>query len=286
MSDSDDVLDFKPPPVEVLWRILAPLRAYHRPRFFGLENIDPEQPSLLVGNHTIFGVLDIAHLGVAIYRERGVLLRSLGDRVHFQIPGWGGLLKSLGTVVGTRENCARLMQSGAHVLVFPGGGREVARRKGEAYKLLWKERTGFTRMAIEHGYPITPFASVGAEECYDILVDANDVMKSPLGKLLDRTGIAKKFLRGGEVILPIARGLGFTVIPRPERFYFQVGAPLDTRRFAGKHDDKAALLALREEVRVAVESLIEKLLAIRAKDPRRTLLGSFLNRSGDDDQGD
>lgn len=283
MSNSDDVLDFKPPPVEALWRLFAPLRAYHRPRFFGLENIDPRQPSLLVGNHTIFG-LDIPHLGVAIYRERGVILRSLGDRAHFRIPGWGELLKSLGAVVGTRENCARLMQTGAHVLIFPGGTREVYKRKGEAYKLLWKERTGFTRMAIEHSYPITPFACVGAEECYDILVDANDVMKSPFGKFLDRTGIIRKFLRGGEAIMPIARGLGVTMIPRPERFYFQVGDPIDTRRFAGKHDDREALLALREEVRVAVESLIEKLLAIRAKDPRRTLLGSFLSRSGDDDQ--
>jgi hypothetical protein len=83
--------------------------------------------------------------------------------------------------------------------------------------------------------------------------------------------------------MPIARGLGFTTVPRPERFYFQVGAPIDTRRFAGKYDDTEVLLALREEVRMAIESLIKKLLAIRAKDPRRTLLGSFLNRSHDDD---
>lgn len=282
MTDSDDVIDFKPLPVETVWKLAAPLRAYHRPLFYGLENIDPKKPSLLVGNHTIFGMLDIPHLGSAIYRERGVMVRSLGDRAHFQIPGWGELLKSVGSVVGTRENCARLMQAGQHVLVFPGGGREVAKRKGEAYKLIWKERTGFARMAIEHGYPITPFASVGPEECYDILVDANDVMKSPIGKFLDRTGITKKFLRDGEVIFPIARGLGFTMIPRPERFYFWIGKPIDTRRFAGKHDDKEALLAIREETRAAVEGGIAKLLAIREKDPGRTLLGSVFNRGKPD----
>lgn len=282
MTDSDDVIDFKPLPVETVWKLAAPLRAYHRPLFYGLENIDPKKPSLLVGNHTIFGMLDIPHLGSAIYRERGVMVRSLGDRAHFQIPGWGELLKSVGSVVGTRENCARLMQAGQHVLVFPGGGREVAKRKGEAYKLIWKERTGFARMAIEHGYPITPFASVGPEECYDILVDANDVMKSPIGKFLDRTGITKKFLRDGELIFPVARGLGFTMIPRPERFYFWIGKPIDTRRFAGKHDDKEALLAIREETRAAVEGGIAKLLAIREKDPGRTLLGSVFNRGKPD----
>jgi len=282
MSDSDDVVDFRPPPPETLWKLAAPLRAYHRPRFFGLDNIDAKRPTLLVGNHTIFGMLDIPHLGLAIYRERGVMVRSLGDRVHFQIPGWGDLLKNIGAVVGTRENCTKLMQAGAHVLVFPGGGREVAKRRGEAYKLIWKERTGFARMAIEHGYPITPFASVGPEECFDILLDANDVMKSPLGKFLDRTGITKKFLRGGEAIPPIARGLGFTMIPRPERFYFSVGAPIDTTRFAGRQDDPEALHTLREEVRIAVEDGIAKLLKIREKDPRRTLMGTLLHGPKDD----
>jgi 1-acyl-sn-glycerol-3-phosphate acyltransferase len=282
MSNPRDVLDFQPPPAETLWRLAAPLRAYHRPVFYGLENVDPKSPSLLVGNHTIFGLLDIPHLGIAIYRERGVLVRSLGDRVHFQVPGWGELLTSIGSVVGTRENCARLMEARAHVLVFPGGGREVAKRKGEAYKLIWKERTGFARMAIQYGYPITPFASVGPEECYDIVMDANDVMQSSLGKFLNRTGIAQKFLRGGDAIMPVARGLGFTMVPRPERFYFWIGSPIDSRRFAGRQEDPEALLALREEVRVAVEAGIEKLLAIREKDPQRTLLGSLLRRTRDD----
>lgn len=286
MSDRQDVLDFRPPPVDVLWRLSAPLRAYHRPRFWGLDHIDARRPSLLVGNHTLFGVLDIPHLGIAIYRKHGVMIRGLGDRVHFQVPGWGDLLRTFGAVVGTRDNCARLMQGGAHILVYPGGGREVAKRRGEAYKLIWKERTGFVRMAIEHGYPITPFASVGAEECYDIVADANDVMQSSIGKFLARTGITKKFLRDGEAIPPLARGLGFTLLPRPERFYFSIAPPIDTRPYAGLHEDPEALAALRSEVRTAVEAEITKLLAIRAADPQRTLLGSILHRAtdGSDDE--
>lgn len=283
-SAADDGLDFRPPPADVLWRLAAPLRAYHRPRFFGLQNIDAARPSLLVGNHTIFGILDVPHLVLAIYRQRGVLVRSLGDRLHFQVPGWGDLLKRFGSVVGTRENCTRLMQRGEHILVFPGGGREVAKRKGEAYKLIWKERTGFARMAIANGYPITPFASVGPEECFDIVVDANDVLKSPLGRFLSATGITRKLLRGGDAIMPVARGLGFTLLPRPERFYFSVGAPIDTVRYAGRHDDPEALHALREEVRSAVEGQIATLLRVRDKDPRRTLLGTLLGGGPESDE--
>lgn len=280
MGKSGDVDDFKPLPADTIWRLTAPLRAYHRPKYFGMENIDPKQPALLVGNHTIYGLLDVSLLGAAIYHERGVVVRGLGDRLHFEIPGWGELLKSFGAVVGSRENCARLMRAGAHILVYPGGGREVAKRKGEAYQLIWKERTGFARLAIEHGYPIVPFASVGAEECYDILVDADDIMKSPLGVFLERSGIAEKFLRGGDAIMPLSRGLGFTMLPRPERFYFSFGTPIDTTRFAGRHEDTETLRCLRDEVRDAVRAHIEKLLAVREKDPKRYLLGGVFPRLG------
>jgi hypothetical protein len=81
------------------------------------------------------------------------------------------------------------------VLVFPGGAREVFKRKGEAYRLIWKERIGFVQMAAAHGYPIVPFASVGADEAYDIEFDAADLMRSPIGTLLRATGIARKILR-------------------------------------------------------------------------------------------
>ena len=59
MSHRESVLDFQPISAERLWRLTAPLRAYHRPRFFGLEYVDPERPSLPVGNRTIYGLLTI-----------------------------------------------------------------------------------------------------------------------------------------------------------------------------------------------------------------------------------
>ena len=44
-------------------------------------------------------------------------------------PVWRRLLSNLGTVNGTRENTRQLLVDGEAVLVFPGGGREVARRR-------------------------------------------------------------------------------------------------------------------------------------------------------------
>ena len=37
------------------------------------------------------------------------------------------------------------MERGEAILVFPGGGREVMKRKDEDYVLIWKERLGFVR---------------------------------------------------------------------------------------------------------------------------------------------
>ena len=111
---------------------------------------------------------------LGLHERSGIIVRSLGDHLHFQVPLWRDLLTRFGTVDGTRENCEALMRAGEPILVFPGGAREVFKHKGEQYHLIWKNRTGFAALAIAHGYPIVPFAAVGAEDCYDILVDSDD----------------------------------------------------------------------------------------------------------------
>ena len=73
------------------------------------------------------------------------MVRGLGDHNHFAVPVWRDLLTRLGVVRGTRENCGRLFAAGEAVLVFPGGGREVFKHKGEKYVLVWKERVGFAQ---------------------------------------------------------------------------------------------------------------------------------------------
>jgi len=52
-----------------------------------------------------------------------------------------------------RENCEKLMQADENLDIIPGGGREICKRKGEAYKLLWKKRSGLVEKVPtpEHG---------------------------------------------------------------------------------------------------------------------------------------
>jgi 1-acyl-sn-glycerol-3-phosphate acyltransferase len=158
---------------------LAPWRALTDPRFYGLDRIRADGAVLLVGNHTVFGMLDMPLMLGEIYRVTGRFVRGMADHAHFAVPGWRDVLVRQGGVRGTRENCRALLGASEAVLVYPGGGREVAKRKGEKYQLLWKERVGFARLAIEAGCPIVPFGAVGAEESYDILLDADSPLLAP-----------------------------------------------------------------------------------------------------------
>ncbi|RLT98582.1 lysophospholipid acyltransferase family protein [Ketobacter sp.] len=263
-----------------LWKLTSPLRTYFSPRFFGLEKLDPNKPTLMVGNHTIFGVIDVPLLLAQIYRERGIRVRTLADHQHYDIPFWRDMVDRSGGVEGTRENCSMLMERGEHIMVFPGGAREVSKRKGEQYQLTWKRRTGFCKMAIQHGYNIIPFASVGPDDMYDILVDAEDVIHSPVGKLLKKTGLLEKsgLLRGGDIIMPLTRGIGLTPLPRPERFYFSIGDEIDVGPYQGREDDDNALFELRDEVAFAIQNLIGEMLTVRENDIDKGLVRRLLTR--------
>jgi len=275
----DDDLTFDPGLIGELDRLFQPLKRLLAPVAIGLEHVPRTGAVLLTGNHTIYGLLDIPMLGLSIYEATGRPVRGLGDHNHFAVPVWRDVLRRLGAVRGTREICGRLLEAGEAVLVFPGGGREVFKHKGEKYRLLWKERIGFARLAIQYGVPIVPFASVGVEDMFEIVVDADDILRSPVGRLIRALGITEQpWFRHGEILPPLARGTGPAGIPRLQRQYFMFGPPIDTTRFAGRHEDAATCFALREEVRAAIEAGIAALGELRDTDPERYPVQRLLRR--------
>ena len=216
------------------------------------------------------GVLDVPLMLLGLHERSGVLVRPLGDHVHFQVPLWRDLLVRFGTVDGTRENCEALMRAGESILVFPGGAREVFKHKGEQYHLIWKNRTGFAALAIRHGYPIVPVAAVGAEECYDILVDSDEMRHSPLGPVLEW------LTPRADELPPVVAGIG--PLPRPQRFYFRFAAPIETRRWAGRAHNQSACLELRADVARAIERGIKLLQRERRRDPEATLTARLMRQ--------
>ena len=59
--------------------------------------------------------------------------------------------------------------------------------KGEEYRLFWSDRPEFVRMAARYGATIVPFAGVGAEEGFEMLLDPGEIRRLPvLGSLIEQ----------------------------------------------------------------------------------------------------
>ena len=261
------------PPEARLDRLVSLLEPFSRvtqPKLYGLDRL-PADGSLLVGNHTIYGLLDVPFMVAEVWKRRRIVIRGLGEHAHYAVPIWRELLTAGGMVRGTRDNVRALMREQQTILVFPGGAREVNKRRDQKYQLLWRERIGFARLAIEQGYPIVPVAAVGAEEMLDVLVDRSTPIYGQFAALYEKLM--------GFPTPPIVRGVGPTPIPRPERLYFWFGEPIDTGSLRGQRDDAAAARAVRDEVKRAILLGIQFLRDERDQDPDRGLLRRLTGRA-------
>lgn len=286
-TPSDILLNFSPPSKRLVASITKPFYLYFTPEFFGLEHLDEKKPALYIANHSIYGVTDGTLYVAEAYLKKNIYLRGLADNMHFMIPLWRELFMRLGFARASRENCSLLMQQRQHILVFPGGTREICKRKGEQYKLIWKNHTGFARMAILHAYDIIPIVNVGGDDAYEIAKDPEEVIPDNLwGKLFKKTAFYRDFLKEGEIIPPVAYGIGQTFIPKPVKLYIAFGKRITTKRFKKEADNKDFQWQLRNEVELAINRLMLDLIEYRAKDKtknkgllRNLLIKNFSDRN-------
>jgi 1-acyl-sn-glycerol-3-phosphate acyltransferase len=264
LSDFEE--EIHPPSKEFVAEMSKPLKAWFSPRIYGLEKVEKDRPALYVSNHSVLGVTDGFFLGAELYMQKDILLRPLVDELHSEVPFWRQMIRNVGMVTASRESCNHLMEQGEHILVFPGGRREVCKQKGEAYQLIWRNRVGFVYMALSNGYDIIPVATLGAEEMFEILVDSKDIMRSPFGAWLQNTGIADRFFHGGENIPPLVKGVGRSLLPKPERHYIMVGDRISTKELQEHAGDENILKDLRKQVEGAFELMFEDLRAYREND--------------------
>lgn len=253
----NNLLSFSPPSPRQAGLAYRLLDQWFSPTFIGLEQIDPTRPALYVGNHTLLGY-DVPPMVLGVYLERGIWLRGVADRVHFRVPIWGRGVSRFGGFNGTRESVSALMQAGQHILIFPGGGREVMKNKGEAYQLIWKNRIGFIELALQHGYDIIPFAAVGGEEALDLHYDANDFRASALGKIANKTGLLK-YMRNGEAFIPWVTGFrGLPYIPKRQPLRYRFMPRIETRQFDPTQHEQIKW-QLRKQVADAIQTGIIQL---------------------------
>jgi 1-acyl-sn-glycerol-3-phosphate acyltransferase len=244
---------------------LGPAMNLYRPYVDGLENLPADGRFLLVGNHTQAAFSEIVLIPYFVRAAIGTRVRPLADRQFSQMRGpQAALITAYGAVVGSPENARQLMRDDQTILVFPGGGREMPKFKGEEYTLRWDNRYGFARLAIEHGYPIVAAGLVGGDDVYTSITTRD----SRWGRISGWLG--ERLTGRPDMAMPLTRGIGPTLIPRPQRMYLRFGAPIDTNRPSSTSAEDWVTL-VKDRAQAKLEDVLSGLQQVRDEDPYREL---------------
>ncbi|XP_059580070.1 monoacylglycerol/Diacylglycerol O-acyltransferase [Alligator mississippiensis] len=146
------------------WDLYA--RIWYGYELHGLKNI-PEGPALLIYYHAAIPS-DLMFFLARYFILKRRLCSSVTDHVVHKIPGLKTCLESLKFLHGTREECMNALKNGELVCIAPGGARE-ALFSDETYKLVWCNRKGFARLAIDAKVPIIPMYTENVREASRML---------------------------------------------------------------------------------------------------------------------
>jgi 1-acyl-sn-glycerol-3-phosphate acyltransferase len=209
---------------------------WYRGEVRGLGNIPDDGPVLLVGNHSggnmtpdtvVFTLAFNTYFGV----ERSFY--QLAHNLVLSMPGLASLRK-FGTVAASPENARKAIESGAALLVYPGGDYEVHRPSWERNRVDFDGRKGFLRLALAQNVPIVPVVAIGGQETALFLTRGERLAKL---FALDRLFRLK--------VLPISIGLPwglnigdmFGHIPLPAKITVETLPPIDLRAEFGADPD-------------------------------------------------
>jgi 1-acyl-sn-glycerol-3-phosphate acyltransferase len=218
-------------------------RHYFRAEVHDIDRV-PEGRVLLVCNHAGQLPFDGAMLSMALLldAEPPRLARPMAEYWVSRLPWVSVLAARTGALVGTPENCVRMLDAGACVMVFPEGVRGMNKLYSQRYKLQ-RFGTGFLRLALQTDTPIVPVALVGSEE------------QQP--GIANLAGLARTLGMPALPITPTFPLLGpLGLMPLPVRYHFYFGEPL---RFQGDSSDEDAVIEWHvQRVRRSIEGLLER----------------------------
>jgi 1-acyl-sn-glycerol-3-phosphate acyltransferase len=238
---------------------------YFRADIRGLDRIPADGPVLLVGNHSggnvtpdtiVFTLAFSTHFGV----ERRFF--QLAHNLVLAMPGLG-YLRRYGTVAASSANASKALDSGAALLVYPGGDYEVHRPSRESARVDFGGRKGFLRLALEKDVPIVPVVSIGGQETA-LFVSRGE----RLARLLRLDSLFRLKVLPISLALPWGLNIGDMAghLPLPAKITIQVLEPIDLEQEFGEDPDL-------DEVYTAVVGRMQKTLDDLAAERRLPVLG-------------
>jgi 1-acyl-sn-glycerol-3-phosphate acyltransferase len=242
MSLEKETQPWQPEPQtrEKALRVLRAIARFHRHRAVGMEHIPKQGPTLIVVNHSL-ATYDISLLGLRIYEQTGRFIRGLGDRAIFRTPIVGPMAKQVGVVQGSPKTALELLKKGELVVVAPGGMREALRSSRSRYQVLWQNRKGFARLAVQAGCPVVLAACPRADDIYQVR----------------ESRLTRSVYKRLKLPIPIATGLGPTLIPKPVPLTHWISEPL-LPPIANGNDQKT--LEFQRHLRQKMEKMMSKAL--------------------------
>jgi 1-acyl-sn-glycerol-3-phosphate acyltransferase len=209
---------------------------WYRGEVRGLGNIPDSGPVLLVGNHSGGNMTpDTVLFTLAFSTFFGVERRfyQLAHNLVLAMP-WLAPLRKFGTVAASPSNAREALESGAALLVYPGGDYEVHRPSWLANKVDFGGRKGFIRLALDKNVPIVPVVSAGGQETALFLTRGEGLARA---LWLDRLFRLK--------VLPISLALPWGInvgdmlghIPLPAKLTVEALPAIDLRQEFGPDPD-------------------------------------------------
>jgi 1-acyl-sn-glycerol-3-phosphate acyltransferase len=209
---------------------------YFRADVKGLEKIPADGPVLLVGNHSGGNVTpDTLVFSLAFATYFGVERRffQLAHNLVLALPGLGTLRK-YGTVAASHENARKALETGAALLVYPGGDYEVHRPSWDSAKVDFNGRKGWIRLALDNDVPVVPLVAIGGQETALFL---------SRGERLARLLRLDKMFRLKVLPISLAIPWGLNVgdmlshWPLPAKISMRALDPIDLRKEFGREPD-------------------------------------------------
>jgi 1-acyl-sn-glycerol-3-phosphate acyltransferase len=221
---------------EKLPRLWLAASLWYRGEVRGLGNIPDTGPVLLVGNHSggnmtpdtlVFTLAFSTYFGV----ERAFF--QLAHNLVLSMPGLAWLRK-FGTVAASPSNARQALDSGAALLVYPGGDYDVHRPVWRRNQIDFGGRKGFIRLAIEQDVPIVPVVSIGGHETALFLTRGER-----LAKLLALDRLFRLKVLPISIAVPWGLNVGDMLghIPLPAKITIETLPPINLRAEFGEDPD-------------------------------------------------
>jgi 1-acyl-sn-glycerol-3-phosphate acyltransferase len=217
-------------------------RYYFRVETFGIDRL-PRGRVLVIANHAGQLPFDGAMLATSLLLEAEPprVARAMGEYWIPRLPWVSVAAARSGALVGTPQNCIRMLENSECVVVFPEGVRGMNKLYSQRYQLQ-RFGMGFMRLALETATPIVPVAIVGSEEQQPGLVNL-----ASLGRLLGMPALPIT------PTFPLLGPLG--LLPLPVKYRIHFGAPM---QFTGDPSDEDSIIDVKvEEVKAEILRLLE-----------------------------